>query len=412
MSSAMKWVAGTLVALFLGAVFLVPIGIGLLGSAVVAAVACGAPGLVNTASQSDSGTKVNSSLPQATVEYLEGRNVPALAEQNMERYLAAEKAEGVPWEVMAALHYREAGMNPGSSISNGAPLGSGVNVDGVNVVNDANQDAINMAQHFKRMAEYVYDIDVNAASMTQEQWGQAFLAYNRGFLYKNKGRTYDQSPYVMNGIDESHLNMRWIDADTVSGVDGNKAGALTVMTYLNGGSFSTVGAGVDCSGIGTVAMGDLVAPVKGDMVVTSPFDPNRLHPILGYVRPHQGTDIIGGTDIQAISGGTVVFAGDGSSFGNYVKIDHGNGFFSSYAHLSGIATGIKEGARVEPGQFLGLMGRTGLADGVHLHFQIWMNNEKGESVIVDPEKVLADNGMVLPRTSDLPPSPYGIAPIL
>lgn len=198
-----------------------------------------------------------SSLPDATTKYLDGRGIKALVDQNKARYDKAQSVTGVPWQVTAALHYREAGMNPASSIYNGAPLGSGVNVDGQNVVADPLQDAVLATQHFVNMAKGVYGIDIvkSLSTMTTEQWGNAFLAYNRGYLYKQNGKTYDQSPYVMNGLDDAHMNMSWVGTPAdpaVSGVDGNKAGALAVLQYLGGMTLTST-----CSSSGAVA-GDIV----------------------------------------------------------------------------------------------------------------------------------------------------------
>lgn len=196
------------------------------------------------------------SLPTATVEYLDGRGVRELAEQNMERYKAAEAATGVIWQAVAAIHYREAGMNPNSSVFNGAALGSGINVDGQNVVSDPNEDAINAMNVFIGLAKSVYEVDVTNSSISTEEWGNAFLAYNRGFLYKWHSSTYNDSPYVMNGYDSSHMNMSWVGPPSdpaVSGEDGNKAGALSVLAYLAVNTDS-----MECAGGGSAVMGDAI----------------------------------------------------------------------------------------------------------------------------------------------------------
>lgn len=359
---------------------------------VVAAVSCEVPlfGTVVSASGGSSGSETGSSLPGETIEYLDKQDIKGLAQTNMARYAAAETAEGVPWYVMAALHYREAKMDPNRSISNGAILGTGVNVDGVNVVTDPVQDAINMAQHFKRMADYVYDIDITKDQMTTELWGKAFLAYNRGFLYERKGRTYDQSPYVMNGYDASHMNMRWIDADTVSGFDGNKAGALALMTYLGGESVSS---GAGCSSLST-ATGSVVPPVLGTgLEISSIYSPARYLPQEGYTRAHAGTDIVGGDGtIVAMMDGKVEWAQNRGGWGYAVKIDHGNGTHTLYGHMVPGSLMVREGEQVVAGQPLGTMGNSGRSYGVHLHLEVWVNDEQ-----IDPEIFMHDNGIDLPH---------------
>lgn len=204
----------------------------------------------------DGGTIV--ALPPETVKYLDDLDIRKKAEDNMERYKAAEQATGVPWAAVAAIHYREASMNPASSLFAGDPLGSGLNVDGKMIVEDPNEDAINAMKTFVRLAGSVYNIVIapSGSDLSTEQWGEAFLAYNRGFLYQRSGNTYDQSPYVMNGFDADHMNMSWVGGDAdpaVSGVDGNKAGALAVFAYLA----VNVDA-VECESSGSAVAGDVI----------------------------------------------------------------------------------------------------------------------------------------------------------
>lgn len=89
----------------------------------------------------------------------------------------------------------------------------------------------------------------------------------------------------------------------------------------------------------------------------------------GFWPYHPGIDIAAdlGTQEVATEAGQVVFAGWGS-YGIYVEIDHGNGFHSIYGHMSAVL--VKTGETVTQGQLIGLMGATGRATGVHLHFEI------------------------------------------
>ncbi len=90
-------------------------------------------------------------------------------------------------------------------------------------------------------------------------------------------------------------------------------------------------------------------------------------------RLHSGIDIsdegIGGQDIVASDGGTVTWAGyDDSGYGNYVIIEHGNGYFSLYGHCSELA--VSKGDKVYKGQTVAYVGSTGDSTGDHLHFEI------------------------------------------
>ena len=77
----------------------------------------------------------------------------------------------------------------------------------------------------------------------------------------------------------------------------------------------------------------------------------RRHPVLGYSRMHRGTDFAApiGTPILAAGDGSIVRAGPFSSYGNYIRIRHANGYETAYAHMSRFARGMRAGARVRQG---------------------------------------------------------------
>lgn len=89
---------------------------------------------------------------------------------------------------------------------------------------------------------------------------------------------------------------------------------------------------------------------------------------------HDGTDIAGcgyGSNIFAAQSGTVVVSSSKYDNGQYIVIDHHNGYYSMYAHLCVGCRYVQSGDNVVKGQVIGGMGRTGAATGVHLHFSIW-----------------------------------------
>lgn len=89
---------------------------------------------------------------------------------------------------------------------------------------------------------------------------------------------------------------------------------------------------------------------------------------------HDGTDIAGcgfGSNIFAAQSGTVVQSSYKYDNGEFITIDHHNGFYSMYAHMITGSRRVKVGDNVTKGQVIGAMGRTGAATGVHLHFAIW-----------------------------------------
>jgi murein DD-endopeptidase MepM/ murein hydrolase activator NlpD len=88
-----------------------------------------------------------------------------------------------------------------------------------------------------------------------------------------------------------------------------------------------------------------------------------------------------GTDIMAAASGTVVSTGWEGSYGNQVVIDHGNGYQTTYNHMSGI--GVRAGQKVQTGDHIGDMGSTGNSTGTHLHFEVTHNGK-----FMDPESWL------------------------
>ena len=121
----------------------------------------------------------------------------------------------------------------------------------------------------------------------------------------------------------------------------------------------------------------LKSPLKFSRI-SSHFSLNRLHPILGYTRPHFGTDYAAphGTPILAIADGVIEEATRRGGNGNFVKIKHDGTYASQYLHMSGFAKGIRPGSHVAQGQTIGYVGSTGLATGPHVCFRFWKNGQQ------------------------------------
>ncbi|MBL6703588.1 MAG: peptidoglycan DD-metalloendopeptidase family protein [Pseudomonadales bacterium] len=129
--------------------------------------------------------------------------------------------------------------------------------------------------------------------------------------------------------------------------------------------------------------------------VSSSFNPNRLHPIYKTKRPHRGTDYAAprGTPVYAAGDGRVIDAGYTRPNGNYVFIQHGEGFKTHYLHLN--KKRVKRGDRVTQGQVIGTVGSTGAATGPHLHYEFLVNG-----VHRNPRTV----HKILPKAKSLPNS--------
>lgn len=99
----------------------------------------------------------------------------------------------------------------------------------------------------------------------------------------------------------------------------------------------------------------------------------RVNPVTGVYKLHAGADIGApmGSAILAAAGGQVVTAEYSSSYGNYVLINHGGGYYTLYAHASALC--VSAGQTVYQGQTIAKVGSTGNSTGPHLHFEIRVN---------------------------------------
>ncbi len=118
----------------------------------------------------------------------------------------------------------------------------------------------------------------------------------------------------------------------------------------------------------------------------------RFHPVLGYSRMHKGIDfaVPVGTPVMASGSGVVKVAGRSSGYGNYMRIDMGNGYGFAYGHLSRFAPGMHPGSHVHQGEIVAYSGNTGLSTGPHLHYEILQ-----AGVQVNPLKVKIAQGRIL-----------------
>ena len=98
---------------------------------------------------------------------------------------------------------------------------------------------------------------------------------------------------------------------------------------------------------------------------------------------HTGTDICcpTGTPIKAVASGTVVFAERNGSYGNLIKISHGNGVETWYAHCSELYATV--GQEISAGDIIAAVGSTGNSTGPHLHLEIRVNG-----TAINPQKYL------------------------
>lgn len=131
------------------------------------------------------------------------------------------------------------------------------------------------------------------------------------------------------------------------------------------------------------ALGDLfISPIARSYRITSYFG-RRPDPFTGVPSSHSGIDLAVplGTPIRSSMAGRVVYAGFSNIYGNYVIINHGNGYQTLYGHMYKILTRV--GQYIEQGTQIGLVGSTGYSTGPHLHFSVYKDGK-----LIDPLSVL------------------------
>lgn len=153
-------------------------------------------------------------------------------------------------------------------------------------------------------------------------------------------------------------------AKAASVQNASQTNAQTSQSPITTASDSSV---QESSGFGWPAVGGIITSYQGPR----------------WGRLHKGIDIAGVSNraILASQGGTVAFAGWHDSFGNYVKINHSNGYMTLYAHMSSL--NVSAGQTVSKGQQIGVMGSTGHSTGMHLHFEVHQNGR-----LLNPMSVL------------------------
>lgn len=177
-----------------------------------------------------------------------------------------------------------------------------------------------------------------------------------------------------------------------SGVLGTRVqNANKIFEKYGGGSGDSVSgggevsSGSDCNGSpegSGVSTGDFIWPLEKQHPVTSCFGPR-------WGKNHDGLDIAAprGTKVMAADGGKVILARntDPGGYGKAVIIEHGDGFWTLYAHMN-IVT-VKQGQKVDQGQKVGEVNNSGSSQGDHLHFNIQKSGGEGQGAD-DPLKYL------------------------
>ncbi len=198
------------------------------------------------------------------------------------------------------------------------------------------------------------------------QWSVDFFSIQKGDYYKiiydersvdgKKISSGDIHALVLNTYDSSYYAIPFTSGDSVEGFFDGEGGSLRKAL--------------------------LKAPL--DYIrISSGFSYNRLHPVLGYRRPHLGVDYAApsGTPVVSVGDGTVIFAGWGGGGGNTIKIQHNGNIKTYYLHLRKML--VHAGEHVVQGQQIGEVGSTGISTGPHLDYRLEINGKKVDPVHAD-----------------------------
>ncbi len=248
-----------------------------------------------------------------------------------------------------------------------------ININGIN----ANYVTLN------EQPEYEFKL-VSKNTETNEEQIYAMLNEKATVTYKyfavtleNQAKAYvstlDQAMQVVEDIktqyaDDVRLNLQIVEEYTENNGEIDVASVETAETAIG-------------DGVEVIKEENKYIKINGVKIESMPLNPNTRIIIssrygeVSRIRSssHKGLDLAckTGTDIKTIAKGKVVSAGDSGALGNLVKVDHGNGVQTWYAHCSKIYAEV--GQQVEAGDVIAAVGSTGNSTGPHLHLEIRIN---------------------------------------
>ncbi len=225
-----------------------------------------------------------------------------------------------------------------------------------------------LAIETKKMMENIYAVDELVELVTEK------LELDPGVLENNsldgfQGQPYNSSPNMLHAA-ESHESVRSYESRSTSG--GVIERAVANLTLLQ----SVVPERTETLDL----VGEYVTKTQGKPStwpargrISSGFGVRSVPYTKSGYQFHTGVDIIGshGSDIFATAPGEVIFVGYRGSLGNLIIIDHGYGYKTYYAHLSGFSVAV--GDFVQRGHIIGYMGASGRTTGTHLHYEVHRN---------------------------------------
>jgi murein DD-endopeptidase MepM/ murein hydrolase activator NlpD len=200
---------------------------------------------------------------------------------------------------------------------------------------------------------------------------------------------------IVSGLGQAALGLIGLGGDNTVGNASAGGGRRGAPVGGDSSTTSNASSGGDSSSQGAFKLVHPVNPAKitarfGQK--TSSYTPGKIV----WPNGHKGVDYEAkaGQTVYAAAGGTVLSTSGGGELGNYVLIDHGNGYFTFYCHL----TSITASGTVKTGQPVGTAGNTGTkSSGVHLHFALSKSRSTADAI--DPEPFLSGTASSVPASN-------------
>lgn len=298
----------------------------------------------------------------------------------VEKY-ANEEGIGEYTMIILAVMQQESGGNPNSS----DPMQSSESLCGrIGCITSPEASIRQGVRHFKsvldgagrdlNLALQSYNMGGGLVKYYREKNGDKKFNFDKTVgQYKTSKTVIEFSKYMMTRVSNPG-NYRCLrkEARPFGACYGDILYAYSVLRHAG------VGEDGDVKNIGKSIIGKKAWVTPHTKRISSNFNPNRFHPVLRVVRPHNGIDLSDGTG-QAQVGKPVLSFMDGvvtqsalaGAAGNKITISHAGGFSTVYMHLN--SRKVSVGDRVKAGDVIGGLGNTGRSTGAHLHFEIRIN---------------------------------------
>ena len=326
----------------------------------IALVLASAFGIFFAGESSGSGISIQEAVTQLNGEYQDRlEEIENNVTHDRQEIESNDGSYAIAWQdVLAVFAARTSGAEDGASVA---------------VIDADNLDRMRDIMWDMNAVDYRTETDTQTVQVTNSSGGTSTTTITETVLVielAHKTAEEMRTEYAFNARQNEYLTQ-------LSGSD-----TAELWGQLLGG-FASGGGGIMAPAGDWQPTGSLQWPLTITGTITSQFG-YRTDPISGETSYHSGTDIAApaGSPILAVADGTVTIANAldswGGGYGYYVRIDHGGGLETLYAHCSSIC--VTTGQQVQAGQVIGYVGQTGRATGNHLHFEVYQDGQRADAL--------------------------------